>query len=330
MPLDCEMVTMQHSKYSVIDVIAVGAVCLMLLGAGLPVLARTREYAGNIKCASNLKQIGVAILFYSNANRGTYPRTRADDDASSWTEYSGAMAADPFAEDGPKPNDITAAMFLLLRTQEITPEVFVCPLTSTILPWDYGAAGTAKLRSNFPSGRHLGYSYINPYPSAAAKKRGFLLNNSISAEFPVMADMNPGGADLLKVGYDAPQAAMKRVNSRNHYRGYGQAVMFGDGHAEFLRTPFVGVQRDNIYTYGRSDATSGGEGIVGSPHDANDSILLPVATIDPGSAAYPPWDRPRWHKYAASTAVGATAFVVGILVLVRRDRLRNQSPVQDA
>jgi len=35
-------------------------------------------------------------------------------------------ASNPFDDSGPKPNDVTAAIFLLLRTQDVTPEVFVC------------------------------------------------------------------------------------------------------------------------------------------------------------------------------------------------------------
>jgi predicted Zn finger-like uncharacterized protein/prepilin-type processing-associated H-X9-DG protein len=61
----------------------------------LPSLNRARETANRVKCASNLRQIGQALLLYGNDNRGVYP------------------------PDFPP----------LLLTQDITSEVFVCPST---------------------------------------------------------------------------------------------------------------------------------------------------------------------------------------------------------
>lgn len=63
----------------------------------------------------------------------------------------------------------------------------------------------------------------------------------------------------------------------------GQNVFYADGHAEFQRTPLCGATRDkrkvmdNIYTYGVNTLDIGGDGIVGDPADAVDSVLLPSA-----------------------------------------------------
>jgi prepilin-type processing-associated H-X9-DG protein len=59
----------------------------------LPSLNRARETANRVKCASNMRQIGQALLLYGNDNRGVYP------------------------PDLPP----------LLLTQDITADVFVCP-----------------------------------------------------------------------------------------------------------------------------------------------------------------------------------------------------------
>jgi prepilin-type processing-associated H-X9-DG protein len=61
---------------------------------------------------------------------------------------------------------------------------------------------------------------------------------------------------------------MKQANSNNH-EDDGQNVLYGDGHVEFQKNPFVGVQRDNIYT------TQAGV-VVGSPVNSNDSVMLPT------------------------------------------------------
>jgi prepilin-type processing-associated H-X9-DG protein len=89
----------------------------------LPSLNRARETANRVKCASNLKQIGSAILLYSNENRGAYPP------------------------------DLKTA----LATQDITSDVFVCPSSN-----DTPAPGADnKLQAaNLGAGGHLSYVYV--------------------------------------------------------------------------------------------------------------------------------------------------------------------------
>src|SRR5438874_2006417 len=57
--------------------IAVGAVSIVMVGCMmsilLPSLNRARETANRVKCASNMRQIGQAILLYSNENNRAYP-----------------------------------------------------------------------------------------------------------------------------------------------------------------------------------------------------------------------------------------------------------------
>jgi prepilin-type processing-associated H-X9-DG protein len=204
--------------------------------------------------------------------------------------------ADPFITDKPKTdkdkaalpfrpakNDVTAALFMLLRTQDIAGKAFVCPSTG-LETFDFGGSPlSANKWTNWPGRdaikKHLSYSYQNPYPSADAIGKGFKLNNAISAEFAVASDMNPGGDGLLKLKPTAGLREAREGNSFNHDRD-GQNVLYGDGHVEFLINPFVGVQRDNIFTFGESgnDAPdTGGDGIIGSSVGPDDSILLPTA-----------------------------------------------------
>src|SRR5204862_6660940 len=110
--------------------IAVGAASVLWLGCMIsilvPSLGRARETANRVKCASNMRQIGQAILLYSNDNRGAYPRTFTSVQATvvpTWGTQGmpPATGADPFlATSGVSANDVTAALFLLMRTQDIT------------------------------------------------------------------------------------------------------------------------------------------------------------------------------------------------------------------
>jgi prepilin-type processing-associated H-X9-DG protein len=69
---------------------------------------------------------------------------------------------------------------------------------------------------------------------------------------------------------------MKQANSNNH-DGDGQNVLFGDGHVEFLQNPFVGVQRDNIFTRQttNSQVSDSWANTLKGSFNANDSVLLP-------------------------------------------------------
>jgi hypothetical protein len=94
-----------------------------MLGIMLPSLNRARETANRVKCASNMRSIGQAMLLYSVENNNQYP---------------------PRLED-------------LLLTQEISSEVFVCPSCND----DPAPGTTAQAQAqNLSAGGHLSYIYI--------------------------------------------------------------------------------------------------------------------------------------------------------------------------
>jgi len=232
----------------------------------------SRETANRVKCASNLRQIGQALLLYSNENAKAYPRTTYVPGAKPvWG--TGAPATRPFDSNGPQPNDVTAALFLLLRTQEITSEIFVCPSANEERD-NYGGGSNSPLnRSNFTDvKKNLSYSFTNPYPDTPAANKGYKLTNERSAEFAVAADKNPGvrgkESNVLTVKPSNNGNQMKLGNSGCHDRD-GQNVLYGEGHVEFQNNPFVGVKGDNIYTSQSGQVSA-------SPVGPEDSVLLPA------------------------------------------------------
>jgi prepilin-type processing-associated H-X9-DG protein len=267
---------------TVVTVITLVALAAFFAALLVPSVGRSRETANRVKCASNMRQIGQAILLYSNENHGAYPRTiyQGGDQVIPDVTNAGFDSSNPFTADTKVPaNCIPASLFLLLRTEDITSAVFCCPSTSA-QPDQYGGGGnTVLLRSNFSFlHSNLSYSYANPFPDNQALSSGYKLTSSIDPQFAVLSDRNPGvgaGSDVLGITKESPAAEIRRGNSLNHGRD-GQNILFADGHVEFDNNPFRGLNRDNIFCRGSGGPGTDKSNLVNSPQDASDSVLLPA------------------------------------------------------
>lgn len=239
--------------FSLIELLVVIGIIGVLLGLLLPALERGREQAMVLKCALNLRQIGQAITIYTNENHGDYPRTiYVPGDPP--TAGTNPTAPNPFDDTGPQPNDVTAALFLLIRTQHVPPDIFTCPYTDVNI-FEPDKAPNLASRSNFSNDKiNLGYSYANPYPDSTAATAGYQLTSHLNPNFAVAADLNSGEGG--------------NANSDNH-EDRGQNVLYADGHVTWQTTPLCGLNNDSIYL-NRNGV------IAASPVDANDTVLLPA------------------------------------------------------
>lgn len=249
-----------------VEVTVVVLIIGLLVGIFIPTAQAVRSQSYITQCAANLQRIGVAMSTYVTENR-SLPFTRFDP-TMPLAAGTGTKATDPFGVDGPRANDVTASAFLLLRTQALPAEAFVCPISDP----DLSAADTADVltRSNFTNYRsNLGYSFAVPFADTGKLLRP---TRALSRSYVLAADVNPGmageGDNVMLPTADSSNRKLRMANSANHGKT-GQNVLFGDGHVEWADTAFSGPMEDNIFTNRRGETWAG-------PVDDLDVLLLPT------------------------------------------------------
>jgi prepilin-type N-terminal cleavage/methylation domain-containing protein len=236
--------------FTLVELLVVIAIIAILIAILIPALNAARERGNRIKCASNLRQIFHGLQMYASDNKDQYPRVQAVPGAIP-KFFTGFYETDPFVwARGPSTNDVTAALFLLVRRGLVPLRVFVCPSSTQEAD---NLQGRAVLQcSNFsdthPLGWSLSYSYANPYPNTlqfALEDLEYRFTPRTRGDFAIAADRNDGDDRFKNLSWNAPRDQMKWMNSQNHKK-MGQNVLYNDGHVIFCDNPFVGIDHDHI------------------------------------------------------------------------------------
>jgi prepilin-type N-terminal cleavage/methylation domain-containing protein/prepilin-type processing-associated H-X9-DG protein len=260
----------RRSAFTIIELLVVIAIITILLGILLPTVERVRHKGYIEACAANLHSIGQAMTMYANENHGNFPRATYDPNASpSWTAGNDSTLSDPVSI--PHANDVTAAMWLLMRVQKLPPSVFVCAY-GDVNEFEADKADPMTHANFTDYKKNLGYSFASMYPSNTAVQNGYKWTSKVGASFALAADINPGVKapkyDVTGVVPNAPWNITMKGNSGNHEQE-GQNVLYGDGHVTYQLTAPCGENNDNIYTNQNNRTDQ-------SPVDKDDSLLLPT------------------------------------------------------
>ena len=289
-------------KLAFVEVLVVVLVCLFILAILLLVGHRYRANALRVECGKNLFEIGKATRVYTDDYEGEFPRAGGRNTIWSsripqWMAKNRFVAYGLPADGSSGKATITSSLYLLVKYAGVSPKSFVCPGdkgTTEFRPADEGVLDREliDLWDFGPEPReHCSYSYHMPYglyyygPNPVYYGQ-FSLTTSSESGMAITADPNPWisspagkGKDPFLLGRFNPYGDRKLINIGNAitHQENGQNVLFVDGHVGFEKSPFCGIDDDNIYTFWNGgDIRIGGYPVPGltSPTDILDSLLV--------------------------------------------------------
>lgn len=62
-----------HRGFTLVELLVVIGIIALLIGILLPVLSRARDAGNRTACLSNMRQLGMAFVMYTQENKGTFP-----------------------------------------------------------------------------------------------------------------------------------------------------------------------------------------------------------------------------------------------------------------
>ena len=287
---------MKKKGFTLVELLVVIAIIALLMGILMPALARVRQIAYRLYCGTNLSGLGKAMLIYAQDYDDELPRAGTKD--GTWAnQISNWLAVDAFGAYGYSPTDnppignasIASTFFLLVKYAEVTPKSFLCKGDAGAMEfklidkgitgrnvvdvWNFGDIGQA----------HCSYAYHSPFGM-------YGLTTSSDPGMALAADPNPWQNQIdasAKTTWaifdpDGDRTAVKAGNAQTH-QDDGQNVLYVDGHTNFEKESFCGVDTDNIYTLWTSADPAAADRRKGTqitdpatqfPLHRNDSVLI--------------------------------------------------------
>ena len=236
----------KKSAFTLIELLVVIAIIAILAAILFPVFARARENARRTSCQSNLKQIGLSFLQYSQ----DYDETMVMGKQQNWV-YPGAGGSGEVAWDTPLSPYLIKATTTNYGNGENQmlrcPSDGIAPKTSTRTKRSYAIPlSTVGMDTTWPTDA-TGTSLGRNLSQFGAPSETFMLVEAPNAEnevgtangYRVAGINNPGGSTTnywqfqLGQGGAAGNSLYANGKTGEHFDGFN--YLYVDGHVKFLR-----------------------------------------------------------------------------------------------
>jgi prepilin-type N-terminal cleavage/methylation domain-containing protein len=136
---------MLRKAFTLIELLVVIAIIAVLIGLLLPAVQKAREAGSRIRCANNLKQLGLALHNYHEANGSFPPGVVADTSDVRNGKHSGLVFLLPYVEQQPLYRGYDFALSWKasanLAVAQVRVPTFLCPSGPNDVPDDGGVPG---------------------------------------------------------------------------------------------------------------------------------------------------------------------------------------------
>jgi hypothetical protein len=225
------------------EMAAIAAAVLFIAGVLIPTLNTARQRSQQQRCLAQMGNVFLGLSNYISDHDGQRPSVASVAGAPWWK----------LGDQGRENHSNTRNVYLLPKGGYVELNNFVCPSCRMEKKVEL-TPSQLKTYKDFPDRTYITYSFQISCRKTASGK---LLCRKV-----IMADMNPLferlPEDFSKQFQVKLDRTLSTLNSINHNRR-GQNVLFDDGHVKFLKTRFIEISEDDIYTLQDTDVYQGCE-----------------------------------------------------------------------